>query len=200
MPAPTVRVGRKTALRDLTRSLKQTAVLTGGVDRAEHHLDNARLAEADGDLAAAASALRMAIALDSNRPELQEHYQRVSSHLRVQLVDIHREQAKYEEENGLWAAASISWAKVVQASPDDPIAPRRAAKAVMAAGGDLRKARDFALRGLELAPDSLETRLLLARIYIEAGMDHSAVKELDQAAKLDPGHEMVKNLRKQLGG
>ena len=200
MPVPTARVGRKTALRDLTRSLKQTAVLTGGVDRAEHHIDNARLAEADGNLAAAAAALRLAIALDSDREELREHYQRVTSQLRVQLLDIHREQARYEEDNNMWAAASISWAKVAQAAPDDPIAPRRAAKALLAAGGDLRKARDFAVRSLELAPDSLEARLLLARIYIGAGMDHSAAKELDEAAKLDPGHEMVKNLRKQLGG
>lgn len=200
MPAPTAKVGQKTALRDLTRSLKQTAVLTGGVDRAAHHIENARVAEADGDLAAAATALRMAIALDSNSAELQQHYQRVNSHLRVQLLDIHREQAKYEEDNNLWPAASISWAKVAEAAPDDPLAPRRAAKAIMAAGGDLRKARDFALRSLELASDSLETRVLLARIYIGAGMDASAAKELDEAAKLDPGHEMVKNLRKQLGG
>jgi len=200
MPAPTAKVGQKTALRDLTRSLKQTAVLTGGVDRAEHHLENARVAEADGDLAAAATALRMAIALDSNSAELHQHYQRVNSHLRVQLLDIHREQAKYEEDNNMWAAASISWAKVAEAAPDDATAPRGAAKAIMAAGGDLRKARDFALRSLELAPDSLDTRLLLARIYMGAGMDASAAKELDEAAKLDPGHEMVKNLRKQLGG
>jgi curved DNA-binding protein CbpA len=200
MPAPTVRVGRKTALRDLTRSLKQTAVLTGGVDRAQNHLENARIAEAQGDLAAAADALRMAIALDSSDQALQDHYERVNSQLRVQLLDIHREQARYEEDNNMWAAASISWAKVADASPDDPVAPRRAAKALLAAGGDLRKARDFAHRSLEVKPDALETRVLLARIYIEAGMDHSAAKELDEAAKLDPKHEMVKNLRKQLGG
>ena len=42
------------------------------------------------------------------------------------------------------------------------IAPRQAAKALVAAGGDLRKARDFGLRSLELAPDSLDVRLLLA--------------------------------------
>ncbi len=200
MPAPTAKVGQKTALRDLTRSLKQTAVLTGGVDRAEHHMENARVAEADGDLAAAATALRMAIALDSTSNDLQQEYQRVNANLRVQLVDIHRQQAKYEEENNLWSAASISWAKVAEAAPDDATAPRHAATALMAAGGDLRKARDFALRSLELAPDSPETRLLLARIYIGAGMDASAAKELDEAAKLDPGHEMVKNLRKQLAG
>jgi len=200
MPVPTARVGQKTALRDLTRSLKQTAVLTGGVDRAERHIEDARQAEAEGDLAAAAAALRMAIALDSSRTEAREQYKRINSKLRFQLLDIHREQAKYEEENKMWAAASISWAKVTDAAPDDPVAPRRAAHALMAAGGDLRKARDFALRSLELAPDSLEARLLLARIYIGAGMDRSAAKELDEAAKLDPGHEMVKNLRKQLGG
>jgi tetratricopeptide (TPR) repeat protein len=200
MPAPTAKVGQKTALRDLTRSLKHTAVLTGGVDRAEHHMEHARVAEADGDFAAAATALRMAIALDSSSAELQQQYKRVNSHLRVQLVDIHRQQAKYEEENNLWAAASISWAKVTEAAPDDAVAPRRAANALMAAGGDLRKARDFAQRSLELAPESLDTRLLLVRIYIGAGMDASAAKELDEAAKLDPGHEMVKNLKKQLGG
>jgi tetratricopeptide (TPR) repeat protein len=200
MPAPTAKVGQKTALRDLTRSLKQTAVLTGGVDRAEHHMENARVAEADGDLAAAATALRMAIALDSTSNDLQQEYRRVNANLRIQLVDIHRQQAKYEQENNLWSAASISWAKVAEAAPADATAPRHAAAALMAAGGDLRKARDFALRSLELAPDSLETRLLLARIYIGAGMDTSAAKELDEAAKLDPGHEMVKNLRKQLAG
>jgi tetratricopeptide (TPR) repeat protein len=158
------------------------------------------VAEAEGDLATAANALRMAIALDSSRTELQTEYQRVNSHLRVQLLDIHREQAKYEENNNLWAAASISWAKVAEAAPEDPVAPRRAAKALMAAGGDPRKARDFAVRSLELAPDSVDTRLLLARVYIGAGMDASAAKELEEAAKLDPGHEMVKNLRQQLGG
>jgi len=124
----------------------------------------------------------------------------VNSNLRIQLVDIHRQQAKYEEENNLWAAASISWAKVAEAAPDDHEAPRHAAKALLAAGGDLRKARDFAQHSLELKPDSLDTRLLLARIYMDAGMDQSAEKELKEAAKLDPGHEMVKNLKKQLGG
>jgi len=200
MPAPTTKVGAKTALRDLTRSLKLTAGLTGGVDRAEHHIEAARTAEAKGDLAAAATALRMAITLDSSRADVQEQYRRVNSHLRVQLLDIHREQATYEEDNNLWSAASISWAKVAEAAPDDPIAPRRAAKALLSAGGDLRKARDFAQRSIDLAPDSLEARLILARIYIQAGMDNSAAKELDEAAKLDPGHEMVKNLRKQLVG
>jgi curved DNA-binding protein CbpA len=200
MPAPTAKVGAKTALRDLTRSLKHTAGLTGGVDRAEHHIEAARMAEAKGDLAAAATALRIAITLDSSRSDVQEQYRRVNSHLRVQLLDIHREQATYEEENNLWSAASISWAKVAEAAPEDPIAPRRAARALLSAGGDLRKARDFAQRSLDLAPDSLEARVLLARIYIHAGMDNSAAKELDEAAKLDPGHEMVKNLRKQLAG
>jgi len=199
-PTPTAKVGKKVALRDLTRSLKHTATITGGVDRAQRHIESARLAEAKGDLSAAATSLRMALALDANNSELKEQYRRINSNLRFELLDIHRQQARYEEENGLWAAASISWAKVAEAKPDDAEAPRRAAKALMAAGGDLRKARDFALHSLELKPDSLDTRLILARIYIEAGMDHSAAKELDEAAKLDPSHEMVKNLRKQLGG
>ena len=99
--------------------MKHTAAITGGVDRTEQHLNNARVAEAKGDLAAAATALRMALAHDQNSKELQEQYRRVNSNLRVHLLDIHREQAKYEEENSLWAAASISWAKVAEAAPDE---------------------------------------------------------------------------------
>ena len=200
IPAPTTRVGAKTALRDLTRSLKQTAVLTGGIDRAQNHLEAARIAEAEGDLAAAATALRLALALDSSNTALQNQYERINTQLRVQLLDIHRQQARYEEDNNMWSAASISWAKVAEAAPEDPVAPRRAAKALLSAGGDLRKARDFALRSLEIEPNAVDTHVLLARIYIEAGMENSAAKELDEAAKLDPTHEMVNNLRKQLGG
>lgn len=199
-PDPTDRVGSKAALRELTSSLKQTAEVTGGVDKATRHLATARAAEADGDLAKAVTALRMAMALRPERSELRTEYERVNSLLRVRLVDIHREQATYEEQNRMWAAASISWAKVADASPEDPRSPARAARALLNAGGDLRKARDYAQRSLALAPDHVETRVLLARIYIEAGMDNSARKELDAAAKLDPRHEMVKNLIKQVGG
>lgn len=199
-PDLTERVGSRAALRELTSSLKQTAQVTGGVDRVGRHLETAQTAEADGDLAKAVTALRMAMALQPERSELQAEYERVNSLLRIRLVDIHREQAKYEEQNKMWAAASISWAKVADASPEDPRSPARAARALLNAGGDLRKARDYAQRSIALAPDHVETRVLLARIYIEAGMDNSARKELDAAAKLDPRHEMVKNLIKQVGG
>jgi hypothetical protein len=121
----------------------------------------------------------MALALDSSNSALKTQYERVNALLRVQLLDIHREQAKYEEENKMWSAASISWAKVAEAAPEDPVAPRLAAKALLSAGGDLRKARDFALRSLQIKADAIDTRVLLARIYIEAGMEHSAAKELD---------------------
>jgi tetratricopeptide (TPR) repeat protein len=151
-------------------------------------------------LAKAATALRLALALDPGRPELRSEYTRVHAALQVQLLDIHREQATYEESHHMWAAASISWSKVAEGAPDDPVAPRHAARALLYAGGDLRKARDYATRSLELKPEHVETLVLLAQIYLAAGMENSARNELEAAAKLDPSHEMVKNLLKQLGG
>jgi curved DNA-binding protein CbpA len=198
--APPQRVGHKAALRGLTASLKQSAAVTGGVDKVDHQLAFAREAEARGDLATAVTAVRMALAMAPDREGLKEEYRRLDAHLRVQLVDIHKEQANYEEENQMWAAASISWAKVADSCPEDPLPARRAAAALFRAGGDLRKARDYAQRSRDLDPKAVETLVLLGRIYVGAGMDASARKELQAAAKLDPGHEMVKNLLRELEG
>jgi cytochrome c-type biogenesis protein CcmH/NrfG len=56
------------------------------------------------------------------------------------------------------------------------------------------------VRSQELDPNAFDTLFLLGRIYVGAGMGASARKELEAAAKLDPSHEMVKNLLKELGG
>ncbi len=198
--APPSRVGHKAALRGLTASLKQSAAVTGGADKVDHQLAFAREAEARGDLATALTTVRMALAMAPDREGLKEEYRRLDARLRVQLVEIHKEQANYEEDNQMWAAASISWAKVADAYPNDPLPARRAAAALFRAGGDLRKARDYAQRSRDLDPKAVDTLVLLGRIYVGAGMDASARKELLAAAKLDPEHEMVKNLLEELGG
>ncbi|HJL20961.1 MAG TPA: tetratricopeptide repeat protein, partial [Polyangiaceae bacterium LLY-WYZ-15_(1-7)] len=64
--------------------------------------------------------------------------------------------------------------------------------------GDLRVAKDLAQRAVELAPKSLPARILLGRIFIAAGMKANAKRELEEAAKLDPKDEIVKNLLREL--
>ena len=189
---------RHEVLRNLAASLKRSAMHTSDEERVRSHLAMATETEASGDLAKASASLRMAMALSPSEEHIKDEYNRVNTNLKIQLVDIHKEQALYEEDNEMWAPAAISWAKVAQGLPDDAVPLRRAAYAIFRAEGDLHKAREYAHRSLEIDPSSVSTQLVLGRIYLAAGMDKSARRHLEEAAKLDPSHEMVKNLLKQL--
>ena len=188
---------RDTLLKGLATSLKRAARHTGGVDRVERHLADAREAEDAGDLVGALNALRLAHALEA-RDEIQLDIDRLQHLVSKDLAATYERQARYEEENGEWAAAARSWQKVVEGRPDKAEPARRAAAALVEADGDLRVAKDLAQRAVELAPKSLPARILLGRIFIAAGMKANAKRELEEAAKLDPKDEIVKNLLREL--
>ena len=189
---------RHEVLRALATSLKMSQRHTAPEEKVRDHLRAARDAEEQGDLAQATTSLRMAMALSPEAHEIQSEYARVNTNLKIQLVDIHREQATYEEENEMWQSAAISWAKVAQGEPDNPMPLWRAARSIFKAQGNMRKAREYAQRALELKPESVPTHVLLARIYLAANMEKSAKRHLESAAKLDPSDEIVKNLLSQL--
>ncbi len=191
---------RKDALRKLTASLKRTAEFTGGIDRIQKHLMSAKVAEADDDLAKAASALRMALALAPDRPDILSEYRRINGTLQADLLKTHKAQAEYEEESKMWAAAAISWAKVAEGAPDDPVPPRRVATALWKATGDLKTARAYAQRAIELAPNHTETRVLLAQIYLAANMGNSALKELEAVMEQEPRNQAANNLLAKIRG
>ena len=190
---------RESLLRGLASSLKSAARHTGGVDRAERHLTDAKEAERTGDLVGAVNSLRLAIALAPERVDLREEYDRVKHLLAAELASTYEKQARYEEENGLWDAAARSWRKVSEGRADDPRPLRRGAEALLQAeGGDLREAKQMAQRAVDLAPDSAKARLTLAKVFLAAGMQANARRELEAAAKLDPKDEIVKNLLREL--
>lgn len=191
---------REDALRKLTASLKQSAEFTGGIDQVQKHLMSAKVAEADDNLAKAASALRMALALAPDRADISNEYRRINGALQANMLETHRTQARYEEDSKMWAAAAISWAKVAEGDPNDAVAPKRVAQALWQAGGDLKTARAYVQRAIDLAPDNLETRILLARIYLGAKMENSARKELQGIIEKEPDNHLANNLLAKLEG
>lgn len=195
---PSSKSSKEDLLRGLASSLKQVARVTGGVERVERHLADATTAEESGDLVGAVNALRLALALDPEREDIASKMEKLRKRLTTDLADTYEKQALYEEEQENWEAAARSWAKVTEGRPGKAIAPRRAAEALLKADGDLRKAKDFAQMAVDLQPNSVPNRLVLAQVFIAAGMSVSATKELDEAARLDPKDEMVKNLQRQL--
>jgi tetratricopeptide (TPR) repeat protein len=189
---------RDTLLRGLATSLKNVAAVTGGINRAKRHLEDARAAEAEGNFVSAANSLRLATALAPERQDLAAEYERVSKALAATLADTYEKQGQYEERMNRWAEAALSWAKVCEGRPADAHAHRRTAAAMLEAGGDLSKAKHYAQRAVDLLPEDARTRRTLGRVFFAAGMTLNAKRELEKSAKLDPSDEMVKNLLREL--
>ncbi|MFW6067828.1 MAG: tetratricopeptide repeat protein, partial [Myxococcota bacterium] len=189
---------RRALLRSLAQSIKQAEGATGGTGQVQRSLAEARRAEAEGDLVEAANALRLALALAPDDPEVQEEYDRVHQRLARGLAETYAKQARYEEETGKWHAAALSWTRVAEGRPGQAEPYRRAAQALLQAEGDLRQARDFAQKAVDLEPGDVRNRAVLGRVYMTAGMKANARRELEQAAVLDPGNQMVKNLLREL--
>jgi curved DNA-binding protein CbpA len=188
---------RDSAIKGLQQSLRSSAISASRVDPVVALLKRAMEAERAGDLLSAASALQSALALDSNRPEIQEQYGRVSKAVTRNLADNYEKQARYEEKMGKWAAAAMSWDRVAEGRPDDVNAARSAAEAMLKAGGDLHRAQRHAQRAVDIAPSDVANVVVLGRVLLAAGLRLNARRELEKAVKLDPQNEMIRNLLRE---
>ena len=74
----------------------------------------------------------------------------------------------------------------------------RAARLLAKGGGDLREARLFAQRAVELRPDDVESQLLLANILIQSGARKLARKPLEEVLRLEPKHAAARSQLLQL--
>jgi tetratricopeptide (TPR) repeat protein len=188
---------RDSAIKGLRQGLRASATSANRVDPVVAHLKKAHDAERAGDLLTAASALQSALALDPNRLEIQEQYARVSAAVTRSLADNYEKQARYEEKMGKWAAAASSWERVAEGRPDNALAARSAAEALLKAGGDLHRAQRHAQRAVDTAPSDVANVVVLARVLLAAGLRLNARRELEKAVNLDPQNEMIRNLLRE---
>ncbi len=197
-PDPQVQAAREGVGRGLVQALQQTAQITGGTDLVARHLADGLRAERNGKLVEAVNAFNLARAIAPDREDVAHEHARVRRLLAVDLADHYVKQAAYEERNGKWGQAALSWARVCEGRPEDREAHRRTAEALLRSNGDLHRARSYAQRAVELGPDEAAPRSLLGRVFYAAGLRLNAKRELEHAARLDPSDELVKNLLREL--
>jgi len=190
-------VGRDSALRNLRASLRQSGTSAGGVEPVLAHLRKAKDAELAGDLLSAAAALQAALALQPNHKDIQSQYERVSRSVTRNLADNYEKQARYEEKQGKWSAAALSWERVSDGRPEDAAAARAVSESLLKASGDMHKAARYAQRAVDIAPSDSANVVVLARVFLAAGQRMQARRELEKAVKLDPQNEMIKNLLRE---
>jgi curved DNA-binding protein CbpA len=209
-PFPAVTAAPRTP-EEMARELRQvvhaSTSVSGGTARVDpqaefidRQLLEARRAEQDGELAVAVRALRIALASAPERPDLVQEHERVARALAVSLADRYTDQAGYEERNKKWAAAALSWSKVLDGRPDDLAALHGASRCLVEAQGDLKKAQRFAQRAVDLAPQDPSGHKLLARICLAAGLPLNARRALQAALALAPEDPEVQQLLKSVAG
>jgi len=149
--------------------------------------------EAD-NLVGATNALRLASSVVSGCDALQAALATVTREMHESLAPTFRAQAMYEENLSMWEAAAKTWDKVLLGRPDDAQAARRVAEALLAAGGDLKRARRRAEEAVRNAPEDAECHRTLGRVYTAAGMTKSAERSLNIADGLESPEEETRGL------
>jgi curved DNA-binding protein CbpA len=174
--------------------------LSGGRDRLiREHVQNAEQATEAGDWIAASNALRLALQLAPDDPELTAKLEGVQGKASAVLADAYRKQATYEEKAGKYEEAARSWQRVTRVLRDDVEAFAHAAFCMLKAGIELPAAATYAQRAITLEPKQVTYRLTLAEIYLAGGLTLNARRELEAAARLAPGDANIEALMKRAG-
>jgi curved DNA-binding protein CbpA len=146
------------------------------------------------DYAAASNAYRIAASLAPDDAELRGLADEAERAAAASLAEGYLKQAEYEASQERWNEAAMSYSKVCTGRPDDAKAHERVAFCTLKAQGNTRRAVEFGRRAVELAPNQAELRVTLARAYTEAGLEKSALAELERGAELAPKDARIKEL------
>jgi curved DNA-binding protein CbpA len=151
----------------------------------------------NGERAQAIAALKAARELDPRRAEIGQklvELEREAARSRSQLA---MRSAREHEENSEFQPALKIYSQALQMDATNGAAAAGAARCAVALG-DIRQATTFAARAVELAPDDIDTRMLLARAFVELGLKAKARAELTRVLSAKKDHEEARDLMKRV--
>jgi len=166
-------------------------------ERLKRYVDQANESMKSKDLVSAMNSLRIALSLAPDDQELAARFATVEKQASAGLADKYIEQARYEAGRGEYAAAAAAYERAVRGRPSAQL-HERVAHCLLEARGDPKTASDHARKAVEMAPSEVAYRITLARVYGRAGMEQSALGELERARTLDPSDDTIKDWIKRV--
>ena len=151
----------------------------------------------NGERAQAIAMLKAARELDPRRAEIGQkllELEREAARSRSQLA---LRSARELEDKTEYQAALKIYMQAMQMDATNAIAAAGAARCANALG-DTRQASTFAAKAVELAPDDMDMRMLLARVFIELGFKAKARAELTRVLQAKKDHEEARELMKRV--
>ena len=165
--------------------------------KARQFHEAARVAQYQHKWNDAASCIRLAIAFDPWTDAYKEDFAGIQAE-----VNQLRAAELLEEASGAWDAKGRSnalklYEEAMGYRPSDPEIYARAAL-VACELEDWERGREYAERASELAPDQVEHHLVLARALRGQGLRSKAKTVLEEAGRIDPHNETVKDELRRL--
>lgn len=146
---------------------------------------------------AATNALRLALAAKPDDAVIRRRLEETQLAADVRLQDRLKLDAANARGAGRHSEAAQLYGRAARASSDAELY-LHAAECSQLAQENPKIAADFAKRGLSLSPDHARLRVLLGRIYADAGMTSSAITELTKARQLLPSDDSIRALLEQI--
>lgn len=193
-PPPSVPYTQAPVDAEAMRLRYEEALATARREQVVRFCESAMAAVERKDYAAAANAYRIASSLAPDDQELAALSAGAQQSAASALAEGFLKQAEYEARQEQWREAAMSYSKVCAGRPDDARAHERVAFCTMKSGGNARRAVEFSRKAVELSPAAAEYRITLAHAYIEAGLEKSALAELERAEELAPKDAKIKEL------
>ena len=177
-------VAERTA--EALRLRQEAAIAEGTRAQVARYLEAGRLALDKKDFAGAANSFRIAASLAPDDAAVRATCDEALREAAVALADGYWKQALHEESEERWADAALSYSRVCAGRPDNALAHERVAFATLKSSTNARRAVEFARRAVEIDARKPEYHVTLGRAYGAAGLEKSAVAELDRALELAP--------------
>lgn len=184
------------------RKLLQGSSQVERLERAKRHAAAAAEALKLGHHVAAANALRLACTLDPRNEGYQEDFKKANALAQRDLSEGYAKQGKFEEQLGHFDRACEHYVKAAEGNPDSGVFAERAAAMLVVQKQDLRKAQEYAARGVAKHPKDAKFRLTLARVFVELNLHLNAKREIETALELEPKNadalELLKVVKKKI--
>lgn len=158
-------------------------------------------AQAAGDWASAVNAIRLALDLAPDDPEIIKKTHVVQSQADKILAPRFLEQAKSEEKDARYERAARSYERAARGTNSAELFAKSACCLLQVGhleNNDGRKLVEMARLAVSLDNDNAAYRLTLAKAYDVAGMRSSALGEIGRALRLEPDNNDAKQLQKSL--
>jgi Tfp pilus assembly protein PilZ len=186
-PPAAAAVHARNAQRPRPTGARAAAEQASPLGAAAQILLQAEQAHAAGKLAEAGKHLQLLTAMTFDDAKIRARVAQLKTQVARALAVDFEKQAAYEEKQQRWALAARSWLRVAEGRPKDSLPLQRAALAQMQVPGvDLKQVLELAKRAVELSDGDPEAHRTLARVYVAAGMQANARRELEAAQRCDP--------------